>query len=502
MKNLIKNMFYKKENYTKRDVPQILNQANKSSDFNQFSLFENRHSLTISYYRPLVDLEKFQKILLPCLKNNVEKINELKELTKLVPLEDILISDDSSEIELKLSQGFAVVQINKNDNICALINIQSESLGLRENNDTENEFSVVGPKIGFIENIDTNIHLLRKQIVGLNLICEELTIGSVSKTKVAIFYLDDITNPKYVNTTRERLKNIDFDVIFDTSQIDQMIADHSNTPFPLFLSTERIDRVIYGLVNGQVAIMSDGSPYVIIGPSTLMDFFMSPEDYYLPWIIGSFVRVIRMIGVICSIFSTPLYVAVLTFHFEIIPEDLLGPIITSRANVPFPPFLEAIFLEVTIELLREAGARLPTKVGQTLGIVGGIVIGQASVAAALTSNILLIIVSLAALASFTTPIFKMSNTIRFLRFPFILMAAIWGGFGIIVSVVLLLTHLIKLKSLDVPYMTPLYPFSKSDYADSFIRSSYKKTNKRFEYLKPQNLKRYNAAKDSDDLNTE
>ncbi|KAI7251405.1 hypothetical protein KC345_g11583, partial [Hortaea werneckii] len=149
-----------------------------------------------------------------------------------------------------------------------------------------------------------------------------------------------------------------------------------------------------------------------------LDFFISPEDYYLPWILGSFFRLIRIISVIFSIFAAPAYVAVLTYHFEVLPDSILGPLIMSRLHVPLPPVMEVIFLEITIELLREAGARLPTKIGQTLGIVGGIVIGEASVRAALTSNILIIIVAFSALASFTTPIFKMANTIRLLRFPF------------------------------------------------------------------------------------
>ena len=194
----------------------------------------------------------------------------------------------------------------------------------------------------------------------------------------------------------------------------------------MLLPTERVDRAVHALINGQVAVFSNGSPYVITGPSTIIDYFISPEDYFLPWILASFFRLIRIFSVLFSIFATSIYIAVITYHYEMIPNDLFGSLSFSRYNVPFPPVLEVIFLEFTIELLREAGVRLPTKVGQTLGIVGGIVIGQASVEASLTSNVLLIIVALSALASFTTPIYKMSNTIRFLRFPLILFASIWG----------------------------------------------------------------------------
>lgn len=485
-----------------KPISSIFQQANKSSDFHQFSPIENQDKILISYYKSMVDAEKINRLLLPNIQKNVEKIKELNDLKNLIPFDDVHVTCRSADIENGLIKGYVIIQLKECDKHYLTVNVENTNLGYRENNDTENEFSVVGPKVGFVENIDINIHLLRKQIAIPDLVFEEITMGSMSKTKVVIAYLDGITNPQHIQTVCQRLKKIDFDVIFDSSQIDQMISDNSNTPFPIFLSTERIDRVTYAIINGQVAILTNGSPYVVTGPSTLMDFFISPEDYYLPWVVGSFFRIIRIIGVIFSIFATPLYVAVLTYHYEVIPGDLLGPLISSRANVPFPPVLEVIFLEITIELLREAGARLPTKIGQTLGIVGGIVIGQAAVEAALTSNILLIIVALSALASFTTPIFKMSNTVRLLRFPFIVVSALWGGLGIVIGFILLLGHLLKLKSLGIPYLVPLYPFRIKNFRDSFIRSSYQYTTNRSEFLKPLSLRRYTPYQDKEDLNNE
>jgi hypothetical protein len=276
--------------------------------------------------------------------------------------------------------------------------------------------------------------------------------------------------------------------------LDQLIADNSLTPFPLFTTTERRDRVIYALITGQVAVISEGSPSFITGPSTLFDFFVSPEDYYLPWALGSFFRLIRIFGVIFSLFASALYVALMTFHYEVIPKELLGKLISSRQNVPFPPFVEAIFLETTIEFLREAGARLPNRIGQTLGIVGGIILGQAAVEAALTSNVLIIIVSLSALASFVTPIYKMSNAIRFLRFPIIILAAIWGAFGIAIGLCFLLVHLSRLKSLGSPYMAPFYPMRFRDLKDSLIRASYQQTDKRPSYLRPLSFIRYKPGR--------
>ncbi len=470
-------------------IEEVLEQAAKSSDFCSISPLSNTDDLTLYYYNSLVNGAMASELLLKPLQENKDAVTDAAMLRACLPFQKVMMSKDPAEAEAALIGGCFLIRL-KEDEPFLLVDVSDDGLGLRPNNETENEFSVVGPKKGFVENVDVNIHLLRTQKQVPELVVEELTIGSVSKTRVVIVYLQGVTNEELVQTVRQRLSDIDFEVVFDSSQLDQIISDHSNTPFPLFLSTERIDRVTYAIISGQVAVLSNGSPYAITGPSNFLEFFISPEDYYLPWILGSFFRLIRLTCVILSIFATPIYVAVLTFHFEVIPDTILVPLIESRMHVPFPPIIEVIFLEITIELLREAGARLPTKIGQTLGIVGGIVIGEASVRAALTSNILLIIVALAALASFTTPIFKMANTIRLIRFPFIFLAGLWGGLGVFAGLALLLGHLLRLKSLGMPYLVPIYPFRGGNLADSLIRSSYLYTTNRSVFLRPQNLKRY------------
>jgi spore germination protein KA len=490
------SFFKKKTSGEEKTLQQLLNKLRQSSDFIKIEFAVNDHLLAIYYFDSLVDPKVLQQHILCHLQNDIptHPTITLEDLQKIIPIQRIEVTNDVQMIEEKILKGFVVVQLQRGKDRVALINAANENLGLRESNDSENEFSVVGPKVGFVENIGTNLHLIRRQIVTSNLVFREMTIGTISKTKVVIAYIDGITNKQTIETVLQRLENIHFDLIFDNSLIDQMLSDNSNSPFPLFISTERIDRAVYALASGQIVIICDGSPYVVIGPSTFFDFFTSPEDYYLPWVLGSFFRLIRFFGVMFSVLASPIYIAVLTYHYEMIPKDLLGPIIFSRSNVPFPPILEVLFLEITIELLREAGARLPTKVAQTLGIVGGIVIGQASVEAGLTSTILLIIVSLAALASFTTPIFKMSNTIRFLRFPIILFSALWGGVGIVLAVCFLLIHLGRLQSFGNPYLVPFYPLRIRDFKDSFIRSSYSQTAQRPTFLRPLSLFRYNPAK--------
>jgi hypothetical protein len=480
-----------------KNIHHALKEKSKSDDFTQAAFTVHGKLLHFSYYKTIVNHEQFHHDVLSFIQISKAEIDNLQQLKNLIPIEGTKLSNNLEDISSSLIKGSIYIQFDSDLNEGLLINIADLTKGYRKNNESENEYSVIGPKVGFVEDIDTNLNLLRKELITEHLLFEEHIVGSISKTRVVIAYLDGIANPQHVNTVRQRLTELDFDVVFDTAILDQIIADNSKSPFPLFNSSERVDRVKFNLLSGKVAILSSGSPYVLAGPSTFFDFFISPEDYYLPWVLGSFFRIIRYFGVAFSILATPLYVAVLTFHYVVIPKDLLGPIIASRANVPFPPFIEVLFLEITVELLREAGARLPTKVAQTLGIVGGVILGQAAVQAALTSNILIIIVSLSALASFTTPIFKMSNTIRYLRFPLMVLAALCGGLGITVGIVFLIGHLLRLKSLGTPYIVPVFPFRYKDFKDSFIRSSLSLTTERPGYSRPLSSKRYKVPKSKD-----
>ncbi|WP_089740547.1 spore germination protein [Gracilibacillus ureilyticus] len=480
-----------------KTISEVFEKANKSSDFTTITPLETDPSLVISFYQTLIEPKIIQNSVLPFLKEDVSKIRDLAELKNIIPVEGIHMIKDPGEIERKLHDGSAVIYYSNNQEKFAIVDIGNSRLGQRETNETENEFSVIGPKVGFIEDINTNLHLLRDHLNTSDLIFEESLVGSRTKTKVVLAYLDGVTNPEYVNTVNQRIKELDIDATFDNTQIEQLIADKSTTPFPLFISTERVDRTVGALVQGNIVLLSDKSSYAVIGPASLMDFFSNPEDFYLPSIIASFFKLIRIFGMLFSIFATSFYVAILTFHYEVVPKDLLGPIIFSRANVPFPPVIEVLFLEITIDLLREAGARLPTKIGQTLGIVGGIVIGQATVEAALTSNILLIVVALAALSSFTTPIYKMSNAVRLLRYPFILLASVWGGLGIYAGLTILIAHLARLKSLGVPFLLPIYPFRKGGIASAFIRPNYMKSNNRPWYLRVLSVKKYSPVSNKD-----
>ncbi|KRE64115.1 spore germination protein [Paenibacillus sp. Soil750] len=474
----------------------LLQAASKSDDFMQSDMTIRHMLLHLSFYNSIINHEMLHRDLFTAIQYSNAEIHDLNDLKNVIPIEGIKFSSNLSEISLSLLHGFIYIQLDTNLNEGLLINIADVEKGYRKNNLSENEYSVIGPQVAFVEDLDTNLNLLRKEIISDKLVFEEQIKGSISKARVVIAYMDGIVNPQHLNTVRQRLMDLDFDVIFDTSTLAQIMSDNSNTPFPLIMSTERVDRMKFNLINGHVAVLSSGSPYVISGPTTMFDFFYSPEDFYLPWVLGSFFRLIRYVGVTFSIFASPIYVSVITFHYSVVPRALLGPIIESRTNVPFPPFLEVLFMEITVELLREAGARLPTKVGQTLGIVGGVVLGEAAVQAGLTSNNLIIIVSLSALASFATPIFKMANTIRFLRFPMIFLSAAWGGLGIMIGVMFLLGHLLRLKSFGAPYLVPVFPFRAKGFKE-FLRLPYSLTWNRPGFLRPRFARRYTVRKHKD-----
>ncbi|MEN1987766.1 spore germination protein [Paenibacillus hubeiensis] len=471
----------------------LLSSCRRSDDFivQDMELDGNGLELQLCYYKTLVDSRLLELVIHGLQDQLAPRAGlELHDLLRCIPIEETKVEQQTDQVIPLLLQGNLIIREHARAEQVIIVPMVGKD-GVRGDNDTENEFSVIGPKVGFVEALPVNLHLIRMQLRTPNLIIKQMTLGSLSRSTVAILYVEGIAHPENVSRMEERLRGIDFDVVFDTSQLDQLITDNSLTPFPLFTTTERRDRVVYALMQGQVAVISEGSPSIVTGPSTLFDFFVSPEDYYLPWALGSFFRLIRIFGVVFSLFASALYVALMTYHYEVVPKELLGKLIASRQNVPFPPFIEAIFLEITIEFLREAGARLPNRIGQTLGVVGGIILGQAAVEAALTSNVLIIIVSLSALASFVTPIYKMSNAIRFLRFPIILLAAIWGALGIAIGLCFLLVHLSRLRSLGSPYMAPFFPLRFKDLTDSLIRASYEVTDTRPSYLKPLSMRRYN-----------
>lgn len=419
----------------------------------------------IAYFSTMVEETILQEDILPVLLE--KSFATLNDLHTIVPIGDIEISSDDSKIEENLLTGSVIIRLLTEPDQFAFIGAPKDVA--REIQPAEVESNVLGPKEAFIESIDQNLNLIRKRLPIKELKVEEYEVGTLSRTKVAVLYLDGTASPENVSTVKQRIGELEYDFLTDSSFISKFLCDNTFSIFPQMLSTERPDRASSVLTEGKIVVMVDGSPNVLVGPTNLLQFLISFEDYYVDWFTASFLRFVRLFAVLFSISISAIYVAVVTYHYQLIPRDLLNILVTSRREIPFPPILEALILELMIEVLREAGARLPTKIGETIGIVGGIVIGTASVEAGLTSNVLLILVAMGALASFTTPVYQMGNTIRILRFPFLFFAQLWGLIGIAFCGCLLMVHLIRLTSLGRPYLEPLYPTRVMDFKDSVFR---------------------------------
>lgn len=328
---------------------------------------------------------------------------------------------------------------------------------------------VRGPKEGFSETLGINTSLIRRRIKDPNLWIETKKIGERTKTDVTILYLKNLASDNLVKEVHKRLDQINVDSILESGYIEELIQDETFTPFPTVFNTERPDVVAAAILEGRVAIMVDGTPFVLIVPALFVHFFQSSEDYYQRADISIAIRFLRYIAFFLSLLTPSLYIAITTFHQEMLPTPLLVSLAAQREGVPFPAIVEAFLMELTFEILREAGIRMPRVIGPAISIVGALVLGQAAVEAGIVSSAMVIVVALTAISSFVSPAFNMSITVRLLRFGFMILAGTFGLFGIILGLITLILHATSLRSFGIPYMAPFAPFILQDQGDTILR---------------------------------
>lgn len=326
-----------------------------------------------------------------------------------------------------------------------------------------------GPKDGFTENISTNVALIRRRIKSPNLWKIDRKIGLVTQTDVSVMYLKGTANDLVVNEVLQRLDRIEIDGILESGYIEEFIQDQTFTPFPTIINTERPDTVAASILEGQVAVLVDGTPFALVLPITFLKFFMASEDYYQRFDISSFLRILRLFAFTISMILPSLYIAITTFHQEMIPTTLLVSLAAQREGIPFPAFFEALLMEITFEVLREAGVRMPRAIGSAISIVGALVLGQAAVEAGLVSAAMVIVVAFTAISSFVVPAFNISIAARLIRFILMFLAAALGLFGIMSGLFFLLIHMLSLRSFGIPYMAPIAPFIPNNLKDTVVR---------------------------------
>ena len=393
-------------------------------------------------------------------------------------------TSDLENIIQNLLSGSTVLFVKEFDK--AII-IDTADWDKRAISEPESEKTVTGPKEGFTENLGTNIVLIRRKLHTPNLKLEFKKLGSETKTKICICYLENIADKKIVEELELRLSKIEMDGVLDAEYLQEQIKDTPLTPFKTTGYTERPDVVVGKLLEGRVAIICDGTPVVITVPFIFVEYFNVNEDYYNNFYYATINRIIRWFGFFLASSVPAIYVALITFHQEMVPTQLLLSISASRQNVPFPTIVEAILMLFMFEVLRETSVRIPSVVGQTISIVGALVIGQAAVEAKLVSAPMIIVAAVTGITSFVVP--KMQGELILTRLIFLLSATFVGLYGYLFSVIGMFIHLASLRSFGIPYMLDIGSFRLTDAKDVMLRAPWRKMKSRPKLIAQQNSQR-------------
>jgi len=467
-----------------------------SDDFivHSFQIF-GQHPAVLFYFTDITDHVVINNTILKPLKYGPPHIDV--ESIPLHALRDTLIEDtlyhsegfaerNISILIDSLLRGQSVVVI---DGLNEAIVIETRKITQRSIEQPATEQVIRGAREGFIESLPTNISLLRYRLQTPDFRVKSMQIGTKTKSKVAVCYMEGITNPGIVKEVKKRLSSIDIDAVLDAGYLEQFIEDNHWSPFPQIQYTERPDKVVANLLEGRVAILVDGSPMALIVPTVFSQFYQTVEDYTERYVLMSAIRMSRLVALVFSLIFPSLYVAIISFNPELIPTEFAVAVAGGRAGVPFPAVIEVLVIEISMEVLREATIRLPQQVGGALSIVGVLVIGQAAVAAGFSSPITVVIIALTTIGSFATPAYNAALALRILRFPLIILAGVFGLYGVMVGLILITNHLLSLKSFGVPYLSPFVPGNVQGMRDLLTRGPLWKMKNRPSFLHPQDISR-------------
>lgn len=437
-------------------------------------IVKGQTKLLLIYIDGLVDTNLLDQVVLkpmmfegmPRGVENAESIGRIIE-EQLVAISQVKVVYKVSEVvEGILKSNIAVLTDGENKALIADLK-GFEKRGVEE---PHAELSVRGPRDGFTETLRINTSLIRRRIRNAKLKMESITVGQVSQTDIVIAYIDGIVSNAVLEEVRKRIQRIQIDEVLESGYIEEFIEDVPWSPFPQVQNTERPDVVCSSLFEGKVAIFVDNTPFILVVPMTFWSGLQAVEDYYERSIYTTFVRFIRYVLLNIALLLPSLFVALSTFHQQLIPTNLLISIATSREGVPFPTVIETLLMEFMFEGLREAGIRLPKPIGSAVSIVGALVIGQAAVQAGIVSAPVVIVVATTGIASFGIPRYNLGTAYRILRFPMLIFAGLLGLYGVIAGIFLILIHLLGLRSFGVPYMSPVAPYIPGNLRDVFIRA--------------------------------
>jgi hypothetical protein len=418
----------------------------------------NKDMLNRDVLKPLM----FQVTEALDVNNNILKYFSMKYISMC----GTSVKNNIEEAIKGIKTGKAVLLVN---GVSSFILIDASEGNYRSISEPVNETVIRGSREGFIEDINTNIGILRRRIKSKHLVVEKFIIGRRTQTELALVYLDDVADDDLLNEIRKRISVIDVDCAIGTGAIEQYIEEHPYSPFPQTYGTERADKVQANLMEGRVAILLDNEPFVITAPAIFQEFFQAVEDYNERSIISSITRFLRIMNIFIVISLPAVYLTFVKYNAELLPITSIVPLVVSRKGIILPPFLEILAMEVVVEVLREGGLRLPSKVGQVLSVVGGIIIGDSAIRARFVSPTTLLIVGITVVATFVIPNYDMAIAIRMLRFSMLILCDMMGMFGIALGWYFIIVHLNSLESFGVPYFSIN---KKGDFKDLLIRAQF------------------------------
>lgn len=465
-----------------QNVDYVCNQLGHSSDLTirYLTLCDNSsRNSAVLFINGLVDEKMISDFIISPIMQNRDSISSIlsKQPEQLlstlhesyIPICKGELSPNSEDVVSKLLSGSVALLV---DGVTETLVMDVKTSNGRNSEEPISEPLVRGPRIGFVESIGDNISMLRIRAADRNLTIQPYELGARIKTQAALIYIRDLANAELVAEVDRRIRAIDIDDLPESGYLEQLIEDDFLSPFPQMQNTERPDRVIAALLEGRIAILLDGTPFVLLAPVTFSMLLQSPEDYYERWLPSTLIRMLRYLAAFIAMFVPAIYISFVSFHHGMIPTKLAVSMAGTREGVPFPPIVEALLMEISIEILREAGLRLPKPVGQTVGLVGGLVIGQAAVEARIVSPIMVIVVALTAITSFAIPHYEAGMPIRILRFVAMFCAATLGLYGVLLFFIMLYTHIVRLHSFGIPYDSPTAPPQAAglkDWKDFLIR---------------------------------
>jgi spore germination protein KA len=437
---------------------------------------------SIVFLSPIVNTAVIEEAIIKPLLTNT---SISKDIEDIINSQSIKRLSSFIEVLQEINKGSTVLFTDDSKIAYAMDTVEVKARNIDK---AEYEVTLKGPKEAFNENVSDNLALIRKYFRTESLVNERITVGKRAEEDVFILYLDDVVNEELLETVKQRLNSIDVDSVQNLAILEQFMEEREKSIFPTTLYTERPDRAASFIQDGHIVLVMQSSPACLVLPATFWSFFHTPEEHYLKFIFGNFTRILRMMAFFITLFTSAIYVAITNYHAQMIPPDLQLAISSTRERVPFPIVFEILMMEIAFELIREAGLRVPNPMGPTIGIVGALILGQAAVEANIISPIVIIIVALGGLSSFSISDISFNFAIRISRFAFIFAASLFGIYGMSLLFVMGLSYMLSIKSFGVPYLAPMTPRYTSSQ-DTIFRRLLKNERYRPGFLKPKDIQK-------------